>query len=757
MPFTKDFFVGSHRDIVDNFISVALPKLNIDNVNTYGDVVSFDDWEQLDDRYATDFTFFGHTYEVPVSKFDKKEGSCMLVTDTWMCTQNAYVKVGNRFKYDEEFSGSSLDVGGSFLYTHYGHKLANTLSSIFKGGHVSVRHHTINTLDAVISDIKYFNNLPSGKRYLIFNGVEGSLSLGDTVDSVISKLQYIGRLCHAYGIRCLCVFTPTLDMCKIISDYLSIINRQFKYIDTLNVLSVMYCDYNVASLDDVSNFIKGMIKDNYYYIIVYNNIKYQITYKFLSAYRDRYYLSLVYVNINSMSYGKLNKLIGTYDPTLDASDPNKKSRYIYPDTYFNKYCTDYLHLNDQFISSKYTDSSAYLDLFKNKGEFVALCVHTEYNRKLFACEQKQANCSDEWKKTRESYGVSALLNLLKFRRIERGRSEDRLSPACYPMTGCPWLTISNEDKQLFVNGIGVFKEKVYLTRNDNNSVSITVGVHSNTGMPDCYQSVSCGVLKKEKTNNYLLPLFVAGGTQGISCDVYSFYPSSGGTRTYISGNVYDLSIQNICGANSNLLHVTRFNNSYSSPFKFLSPEGLWKNVFVHAQSSSVVNYPSLGPTPDHAIKLGDITDIGDSYTTIYPHVPPNCKAIGSKYIDMLGMSNTTGKDDTLEYRYSSYMPEIRIVSSTADNHNEGVIYGCLPNQYAFWDFELPCGVVIVGGKRYLSVPNGWINRLKHYNFPNFSIINDIWDTESVVDNWEKNHTELYGNIMYKDRLLILLG
>ena len=756
MPFTKDFFVGSHKDIVDNFISVALPKLAINNINTYGDIESFDDWEQLDDRYATDYTFFGHTYEVPVSEFDKKEGSCLLVTDTWMCSQNAYVKIGNRFRYDEGFSGDSIDGGGSLLYTNYGHKLANTLDAIFNG-HVLTRHHNQNTLDAVISDMKYLNDLPSGKKYMIFNGVEGSLALGDSADVVVSKLQYIGRLCHAYGVRCLCVFTPTLAMCKDMDIYLSVINRQFKYIETLNVLSFMYCDYNIASVDNIRDYIHDIIKDNYYYITVYNNIKYYITYKFLSAYRDRYYLSLVYVDIDASSYGKLNRLVGKYDPTLDAKDPNRKSRYVYPDTYFNKYCTDYLHRNDQSIRSKYTDNSEYLDLFKNKGEFIALCVHTDYNRKLFACEQKQANCSDEWKKTRESYGVSTLLNLLKFRRIGRGRSEDRLNSACYPMTGCPWLTISNEDKQLFINGIDVFKEKVYLTRTDNSSVAITVNVHTNTGVPDCYQSVSCGVLKKEKTNNYLLPLFVAGGTQGISCDVYSFYPSSGGTRTYISGNVYDLSIQNICGSNSNLLHVTRFNNSSSSPFKFLSPEGLWKNVFVHAQSSSVVNYPSLGPTPDHAIKLSNILDVDASYTTIYPHIPPSCKSIGSKYVGMLGMSNTTGKDDAPEYRYSSYMPEIRVVSSMIDNHNEGVIYGCLPNQFAFWDFELPCGIVNMSGKRYLAVPNGWIHRLKHYNFPNFAIINDIWDTESVVDNWEKNHTEMYGDIMYRDTLLILLG
>ena len=70
---------------------------------------------------------------------------------------------------------------------------------------------------------------------------------------------------------------------------------------------------------------------------------------------------------------------------------------------------------------------------------------------------------------------------------------------------------------------------------------------------------------------------------------------------------------------------------------------------------------------------------------------------------------------------------------------------------------MPCGIVNMSGKRYLAVPNGWIHRLKYYNFPNFAIINDIWDTESVVDNWEKNHTEMYGDIMYRDTLLILLG
>ena len=58
MGFTKKYIVGSHKDIVDNFISMAIPNMVREEDTIIGSVKGYRAWEQLDDRYADKTTFF---------------------------------------------------------------------------------------------------------------------------------------------------------------------------------------------------------------------------------------------------------------------------------------------------------------------------------------------------------------------------------------------------------------------------------------------------------------------------------------------------------------------------------------------------------------------------------------------------------------------------------------------------------------------------------------------------------------------------
>ena len=761
MGFTKKYIVGSHKDIVDNFISMAIPDIVREEDTIIGSVKGYRAWEQLDDRYADKTTFFGHTFEVPMSNYEKKIGHVKLVLDDSIESSTAYFNVGSYFPYDEGYESSDKCSKRVVSLSNYPNTLSNDIIETFGKENVSIVRKQLITLDDVIASLSDMYSVHTPKKYLIFCGVEGSLLAGLSQSDIIGKLEYIGQFCKSYGIRPILVATFKGIDSSIVSDERHILDRGYSGLEILNLYDYLFDDYDTASSSKVHDTIYKYIHEGLFMNIIYNNIKYFIVYKFLCMFRDRFYISLVHMNIDSGSYPTLGYAHGLHSDGIVPSIHD----YSYPNSYFSKYCGDFAfgeyvprgssNAIDTYFESKYSNKGKEWNLFKNYGEIVAICLHTDFNRKLYVCEQAQATCLNEWQKSHEdSFGVvDKLQNLLKIRHWCAFKEFSPLVPFSYPMSGAPWFTISEDNKKEYSNGVGIFSQEVFLTRHNDFSGTITFRLHSKSDVAhDCYQSISFGMLDFPRTDNYKYCLFCAGGTQGISADIYSYYPVSG-TRKYLMGNVYDLDVHNICMSNSNLLHPTSFNGSVVSNFKLMLPSGLWASVFVHNQIAHVVSYPSLGPPPDHALCLDDVAFTSGNTSGAYPYLANNKHRIGSKYLHMQGFNNTVGKDD-YTYRYSSQLDPITVVINPKESYDEGYCFGNVPDAFACWDFETPTGEILIDGKRYLSIPNGWDGRLYHYGDDHFKIMNDIWDTDMIVDHYEEIYSLLYEDVKIKDRLLI---
>ena len=763
MGFTKKYIVGSHKDIVDNFISMAIPDIVREEDTIIGSVKGYRAWEQLDDRYADKTTFFGHTFEVPMSNYEKKVGYVKLVIDDSIESSTAYFNIGSYFPYEEGFESPHEFSGRVVSLSNYPNTLSNDIIEAFGKENVSIVRKQLITLDDVIASLSDMYSVHTPKKYLIFCGVEGSILSGLSQNDIIGKLEYIGQFCRSYGIRPILVATFKGIASGAVSDERHILDRGYSGLEILNLYDYLFDDYDTASSSKVYDTISKYIHEGLFMNVIYNNIKYFIVYKFLCMFRDRFYISLVHMNIDSGSYPALGYGHGRHSDSIHVSPIYD---YSYPNSYFSKYCGDFAFVKyappgskepiDAYFESKYSSKGKEWNLFKNYGEIVAICLHMDFNRKLYVCEQPQATCLSEWQKSHEdSFGVvSKLQNLLKIRHWSDSNELSPLVPFSYPMSGAPWFTISEDNKKEYNNSVGIFTQELFFTRHNDYGGTITFRLHNKADVAhDCYQSISFGALDFPTTSNHKYRLFCAGGTQGISADIHSYKPVRG-TRTYLMGNVYDLDVHNICMSNSNLLHPTSFNNSVVSNFKVMLPSGMWVSVFSHNQAAYVVPYPSLGPAPDHAVCLGDVTFISGGTSSAHPYLSNNKHRIGSKYVKMQGLNNTVGKDDVDTYSYSSQLDPITVVINSDESYGEGYCFGNIPDAFACWDFETPTGEILIDGKRYLSIPNGWDGRLYYYGDDHFKIMNDIWDADMIVDHYEETYSLLYEDVKIKDRLLI---
>ena len=138
MGFTKKYIVGSHKDIVDNFISMAIPNIVREEDTIIGSVKGYRAWEQLDDRYADKTTFFGHTFEVPMSNYEKKAGYVKLVIDDSIESSTAYFNVGSYFPYEEGYESSNECSKRVVSLSNYPNTLSNDIIEAFGKENVSI-------------------------------------------------------------------------------------------------------------------------------------------------------------------------------------------------------------------------------------------------------------------------------------------------------------------------------------------------------------------------------------------------------------------------------------------------------------------------------------------------------------------------------------------------------------------------------------------------------------------------------------------
>lgn len=469
--------------------------------------------------------------------------------------------------------------------------------------------------------------------------------------------------------------------------------------------------------------------------------------------RAYFYVALEHMNVTSQTYSKWlrtgqNTMLLDIFEEYSAHDKTRDDEYSDFNTKIYYQSEKYDHSVDRpstirHVFGKYggTDSE---NAFKNTGEFLAIGLHRTFDSGLWMCEQGGITC------TKEAMTQINDLNLVPWRssitpRVGGITSEGpHVRLPVFPGTGCPWLTVSDQNKSEF--SVATRGIDYWFTKSDCDA-TITIRFNKGGSDSDVYQSISLGMLSNVPRESYPFPLYVAGGNQALSQDLYKYVPIYGSVPTYVVGNIYDLDVRNICLSNSNLLHPTKFNGANMSNFRILSPEGEWKDIYGHFQGITVQGYHDCsGRVENWGAILQPVTFNASGY-----HSSPQFSTDTRYRVDTYTVNRRLN-----QYEHSSSLDKIVVFIDNSLAHQETGVEGIIPNCFQSWYRTLPVGEIDIDGKKYLSVPNGWDGRL--WNYPWFlGVYNDptYWSNESIRYRWDMLHKVTVQNMMV-DRLMIPL-
>ena len=454
-------------------------------------------------------------------------------------------------------------------------------------------------------------------------------------------------------------------------------------------------------------------------------------------------------NVSTPSWDVLTTTLSTfYGATIRVPitkhKVNDKVPYFYitlqhtnvtPTTY-SEFLNQPYHYNSEMYNRSYTSSAGPTggtNPFKNNGALLAVGLHTDFDDELWMCEQSHITCDEE---TRTQINHSNLVSNVVLQ--SRG-SYSTNAYVNFPGTGCPWFTIS--EKNISDYSVATHGIDYWFTR-DEYSATITICIVGlGTKIPR-WQSMSFGLLECINDESFMFPLYVAGGSQGISQELFV----TGLTGRYLSpyaGNMYDLSMDNISLANSYLLAPTKFNDSGISNFRVLTPEGIWRNIFAYKQDSKLIPVPICdGPTREWGYPLlAPVTYTEGHSTTAF------CSD-NSHMVDTYRVKSGFDKNVS-----SSPICNISVVLNKNIDHNETGIQGTLTQSYYTWSRTLPCGEVTIKDKKWLSVPNGWEGRKKYY--ASYIGIVSHWKNETLLEDAETDRVESSENIFVYNLLIPL--
>lgn len=448
--------------------------------------------------------------------------------------------------------------------------------------------------------------------------------------------------------------------------------------------------------------------------------------EFMYIDRPEYYVSFEYRNITSGSYREF-----LYNYSNYQSEEFDKAEY-----------------GQRSIASK----NGAKNPFKHNGQFCAIGLHTSYDTKLWMCEQGGITCKKE-----ADIQINDI-DLLPFWQFDGGVPQKRRDIPVYPGTGCPWMTIAGID----ISKYGISESNpinFYFTKDDMGS-TITVRVcDSKFTYPDIWQSIEFGMFTHMQ--GIIYPLYVGGGSLPLYPDWWLYYSTR---HTY--GQMYNLSMKNPALANSNILHTTKFGKANLSNFRVMTPDGFWKDVYSAYQTYKDIHYFTLSGT------------VYEWAECVLPHTYNYTFNTGAELLDTrakTGLLNITKDSDELNKAYDKYFEKANLDEITVHlNHNyNDEIYtasGVIPRVYASWSRNLEQGLHSSGGKLWLSIPNGWQDRLWHYKFYYGRI---YWEhkneeqsqptdrgyeqLEYVRDEYHMLTEGRYNNKMINDRLVLDFG
>ena len=354
-----------------------------------------------------------------------------------------------------------------------------------------------------------------------------------------------------------------------------------------------------------------------------------------------------------------------------------------------------------------------IELFKDTGELIQIGVHTLFDSGLVMCEQPQITCEEETIRPIECANLCNIVQTI----VKDGRvSKFQTTPPRYPGTGCPWLTLSDADVDSeFVADCGL----VYYFTKTNYDATITF----RTNYKHYYwQLMAFGKFNAfTSQDEYMNPLFVAVGTQALEqaqCDYHIPYSRALGHAT---GNAYKLSIKNMCLSNSNLLNPTKFNDANFSNFRVLMPNGKWTSLYAHTQTAGIENFFKCpGGEPEY--RRYYLLQAPSMYVKNFDCGSP-------MYYNCENMRDTHRITPYLESPDQPSVTREEKIYIVAGGYGRTYIIGYLPNCFVTWSKDIKEGVYIYNKKRYLAVPNGWVNR-NHWYRTFLTKINSLEDAEN---------------------------
>lgn len=330
-------------------------------------------------------------------------------------------------------------------------------------------------------------------------------------------------------------------------------------------------------------------------------------------------------------------------------------------------------------------------VIRNTGEALTFNVHTLYDKNLPSYEQGGGLCKDLFDFDTEGEGKTAnLLNWVKSITVPGNPSWImKMHEGCYTYparnTGCSWFTYSEQDKDVY-DSIEFF----FVKENYGGSIILLFYNSIDSTVVPVWQTLSFGVLDVYD-DTHKFPLFIAGGTTGLSPDSYTYSytipgnPPTTVTKT-VTGNSYNFRVRQLSGHSSNLLYPTLLSGCDISNFAVLSEDGVWKYLGNCVQS----------PMSNRAGALSDIVD--ESNFFIMPTASDTFNYEGA-----LGLG---------DYYISKLMSPVYVFHGSIPNMEERGIVGTIKNHYAVRN-DSHVGILVINNKRYLITPNGWLDRMPY--------------------------------------------
>lgn len=646
-------------------------------------------WNLVDPRYNT---YFGSTISIPKSDFEVK--SDMYVGKNIVI----FIDDGIKSEFVRDFVTGNVKSNSQYL--------VNTLSRCFPNANVvTVDYNTLlsNNNRGHIDYIANQNN-KIDKLIVFVNQLQFNASYGD----IVKNINDIDTECYNRNISVDYVFAPSIlssnsiNLSNLVGTVPNIIN---------NMITVKKHKRVLSFFDFVYDFDQDIYTDFYDKYTVAGDVGNGFCYnQYMSALLTRFVMNRIFhMDIEEFYVSIMYKRITSSTCSEFISDYGR-------------------HMSEEFdtvrgptaiLRGKYG-----LSTFKNSGEIVSIGLHTSKDYCVFMHEQGGITCKHE-----EDLQINDI-DLLPFMWFTDGEPSGKQEPLAFPTTGCPWLTISDDNKSEFIinecNPIHYY----FIKDNDNSSIIVRF-CDATAKSSDVWQIISFGKLGGVTYSNNLNQLYCIGGNQALSPTSWTYYQ-----KAKLRGLLYDLDIKNGALCNSNFLHPTKFGKANMSNFRVLGNDGLWKDVYAHYQEYLIVPYwhdEYNEGTPLDVPK--DIVDMG--LHTAYPFGSSIRSRIDTYQVDrnrnygkpiysLYSLYSSGQIEPVTIYLYGgdsesygdiewSTSGGSRVVRQYAKPYSEQLLVnGIIPHAYSTWSRTMPDGIRVINGRKYLCIPNGWSDRLWHY-------------------------------------------